>query len=228
MSIELAEADARRGLEYIRKGKSGKLKDPEYVLQKAAEAYTKASNGLVEPAADASKDEKKTYTNVRSLVDILQSELASYAKGKVGGLTKEAGGYVSGITKLVKQEERGKRILGVPYAKRPSVAYVSGKIEQGKTYVTQALGKVGAMRKILENEALLKPAEKNMLNEAKGALEQVNTKLGELETQNQNAGKAVKPKTKKKDDGKGGLHLPHVKLPSFKRKPKGWQSRGGF
>ncbi len=229
MSIELAEADARRGLEYIRKGKSGKLKDPEYVLQIAAGAYAKAENGLVAPAADASKVEKGTYTKVRALVDNLQSELAAYTKEKVNGLTKEAAGYVSGVSKLVRQEERGRKVLGVPYAKKPSATYVTGKIDKGKTYVSDALGKIDAMRTILENEALLNPAEENLITSAQGRLNGANTKLGELETYHAGLGtpaQKAKAKPKKKDDHKGGLHLPHISRP--KRQPKGWQSRGGL
>ncbi|MBI4176870.1 MAG: hypothetical protein HY516_00725 [Candidatus Aenigmarchaeota archaeon] len=172
---------AKEGLQAVRKGRTGKLKDAEYVIQIAGENYAKALAGLTAPVAGASKQETGAYRNTVKQVEHLRTEIASYTREQANELAKTADKYVSGIRSAVKHEERGRKILGVPYAKRPSAGHVTGKIDEVADYISDAQGRLEAMRQTLEDQRLSGPADENMIKTVKGRLDNAFNDVAALE-----------------------------------------------
>lgn len=161
MSLASVASEARRGQEYVRSGRAGKFTDSVSVLQQASEAYANAFSALPhELEENASPVEKTKYDNVKGAVNDLRNELVAYARKTADDLVFSSAKRAAELAKLVRQEQHGKKLAGIPYAKRPSATYAGSAIEKGKTYVSESLGRLEVIKDVLYDAKLFKPAEK--------------------------------------------------------------------
>ncbi len=132
------------GSPYVRKkdpserGSYGKPSgNPAVSLASAIGEYDRA-NGVIgsfeefqtkNPGASLTGTDKATYESIRSELGILRREIQAYAKDAAKGIVDGVGKLASEAERAVRQEERGRKILGrVPYWKRPKPDKVNRKI----------------------------------------------------------------------------------------------------
>ncbi len=212
--LGVAENSITRGLTFLRSGvydevKAGSrkaIRNPADILGAATNQYVTASNALYanKPAKDAPQDVVDRYDRTMSRLDHLKTELIDYAKEAANKIGQRAVHYVSGVEKLVGQEERGRKILGVPYARRPKAAKVKDAIDNaksqignivitaevkengqevgsGKSYILHLRGDLASIRNNLKRAALLGDPEEKYITGVEGDVAKDMNAIDELD-----------------------------------------------
>ncbi|MBI4176871.1 MAG: hypothetical protein HY516_00730 [Candidatus Aenigmarchaeota archaeon] len=162
----------KRGLSYLKPSRYTQKRKPAAALAAAAETYSRAAAQLNTVEKPADGVEKQRYDNAISGLEMLKSEVMSYGKHAAKKIDDETAKLVSRVGRAERRYERGRKILGVPYWRRPS----SGKVERkifgawreitgemdvtdisaqtgkptGSSYITRLLGDLKSTRLSLE------------------------------------------------------------------------------
>ncbi|MBI2085127.1 MAG: hypothetical protein HYT71_01290 [Candidatus Aenigmarchaeota archaeon] len=232
--LGVAENSITRGLTFLRKGVydevSGNsrkaVRNPADVFGAATNQYVTAYKALNEskPDKDALQPVIDRYDKAMADLDHLKTELIDYAKEAANKIGQRSILYVSGVEKLVVQEERGRKILGVPYARRPKAAKVKDAIDNargqignivittevkenghevgsGKSYILHLRGDLASIRNNLKRAALLGDPEEKYITGVEGDVAQDMKSIDDLDKYHRNLlSERFKAEQKKAED----------------------------
>ncbi len=188
-----AIAEARRGLEYVRDakriplmGRRGNNNNAYLKIEQAGVALGKALGDLENKPNDGDRLGTANYNTALQETRSLQHEIVGYAASAADRYVKDSEKLVRKLEGLVKHEERGRKFLGVPYAKRPPADSVGRKLEEAKNYVSNAKDRVDTLSELLEKRDLLGAGGTQKILESSGQIDKYLSSITKLETQHQN------------------------------------------
>ena len=182
--VENSINDARTILKTGRLGKDN-YDEPRVRLTGGLAMYTNAVGHFSQigaPGGNASPKDKAAYNKVKGTLDNLKEEIRGYAKRLMENTTRQAEGYASSLTKQVDAERKGRKLLGVPIAPRPSSSLVARALSGAKVSVNSSKGYVNSVYTVLNNANVAETADTDYHNSVADRFDSVEKSLDALES----------------------------------------------
>ncbi|MBI4167785.1 MAG: hypothetical protein HY515_02410 [Candidatus Aenigmarchaeota archaeon] len=209
--LEPVDSLVEQGLTVLRTGKLGKEKydEPKLRLTGGISFYRRASDAfdrLHEPGEKATAEEKAGYNKTKGTLEILRNESRGYAKRIMENTIRQAEGSASSFKKQTDRERKGRKLLGVPFARRPSSSSVDRALLGYKMSVNSSSGYADSIANLLDVAGISTREDEIYANGVVVRFREVNETLDRLGTEHTgyvsgvSEGKASK--TRKKTESK--------------------------